>query len=150
MLLTIVHLQMTVLITSDMSLQRKETHTHDKLLSKHTTTQVMDDFSTSSYFLSASSARKRASFSWFSRASMRSSSASERFSNTLRALQTSNHNRRGCYSNGQRTRVEQQLLGNNESPPAAPENTCKSERGECMSLQSLRVSSGLQESLSKC
>lgn len=50
----------------------------------------MDDFSTSSYFLSASSAKKRASFSWFSRASMRSSSANERFSKTLRALQTSN------------------------------------------------------------
>lgn len=42
--------------------------------------------STSSYFLSASSARKRASFNWFSRASIRSSSDKERFSNTLRAL----------------------------------------------------------------
>lgn len=42
--------------------------------------------STSSYFLSASSARKRASFNWFSRASIRSSSDNERFSNTLRAL----------------------------------------------------------------
>lgn len=49
-------------------------------------TQVMSGFCTSSYFLSASSARNRASFSWFSRASMRSSSARERFSRILRAL----------------------------------------------------------------
>lgn len=41
---------------------------------------------TSSYFLSASSARNRASLSWFSRASMRSSSDRERFSSTLRML----------------------------------------------------------------
>lgn len=41
---------------------------------------------TSSYFLSASSARNRASFSWFSKASIRSSSVSDRFSRTLRAL----------------------------------------------------------------
>lgn len=46
----------------------------------------MSSVSTSSYFLSASSAKKRASFNWFSRASIRSSSASERFSSILRAL----------------------------------------------------------------
>jgi hypothetical protein len=48
---------------------------------------AIEAFITSSYFLSASSARKRASFSWFSRASMRSSSCKLLFSRTLRLLQ---------------------------------------------------------------
>ena len=45
---------------------------------------------TSSYFLSASSAKNLASFSWFSKASMRSSSDKLRFSKTLRILQPKN------------------------------------------------------------
>lgn len=73
-------------------LSEKPTHPSE-VRKAHTTTtqrtcktQVMQSNRTSSYFLSASSARKRASFNWFSRASMRSSSARERFSRTLRAL----------------------------------------------------------------
>ena len=45
---------------------------------------------TSSYFLSASSAKNLASFSWFSKASIRSSSDKLRFSKTLRILQPKN------------------------------------------------------------
>jgi len=46
---------------------------------------------TSSYFLSASSARNLASLSWFSRASMRSSSERERFSSTFLILKLVGH-----------------------------------------------------------
>lgn len=57
-------------------------------------------------FLSASSAKNLASFNWFSRASMRSSSANERFSRILRCLvkiYNVNHENNG--GNGNHTQI---------------------------------------------
>ena len=52
---------------------------------------------TSSYFLSASSARNLASFSWFSRASILSSSDRERFSRTFLILKKSGKFKKGNF-----------------------------------------------------
>lgn len=54
--------------------------------SRQTKRHRHSNIKTSSYFLSASSARNLASLSWFSRASIRSSSVNDLFSSTLRAL----------------------------------------------------------------